>query len=129
MSRAAERALVAAGALAGLAGVGLAAVAAHATGPGNLDTASRFLMVHAPTLIGGATLTRLGLVHRRLAVAASAAIALGLVLFCGDLSLRALYGIAPLRLAAPIGGVLLMAGWAGLGVAALIARRDGGGPA
>ena len=76
-----DRALVACGALAGLAGVALSAAAAHVTGPGSLDTAARFLLVHAPALLALALLAATGLVHPGLGRAAGLALVLGLVLF------------------------------------------------
>jgi uncharacterized membrane protein YgdD (TMEM256/DUF423 family) len=47
---------------------------------------------------------------------------LGLALFCGDLSRRALSGVALLPMAAPTGGVLLMIGWLLIGAAGLFGR-------
>ena len=114
----ADRALCCLGALSGLLGVGLAALAAHATGPGSLETASRFLLMHAPALLALPALASAGLLRPAAARGAGALIALGLLLFCGDLSLRALAGLAPLPWAAPAGGLILMAGWALAGAAA-----------
>jgi uncharacterized membrane protein YgdD (TMEM256/DUF423 family) len=45
---------------------------------------------------------------------------LGLVLFCGDLAMRAFRGSALFPMAAPTGGFVLMAGWALIAVAALL---------
>lgn len=121
-----ERAVVVLGALAGLAGVGLAAAAAHGTGGGTLDTAARFLLAHAPALLAIAALVGTGHLGRFAGRVAAALLALGLVLFCGDLTVRAFAGIAPLRLAAPTGGVLLMLGWAALALAALWPQSPAG---
>ncbi len=118
-----ERAILVAAALAGLAGVALSALAAHLTGGGSLDVAARFLLAHAPVLLAVPALATGGLIHRRVGLAAAAALVAGLVLFCGDLSVRALTGVAPIPLAAPTGGILLMAGWAALAAAALLRRR------
>lgn len=120
-----DRAIVVLGGLAGLAGVALSALAAHVAGPGNLDTAARFLLVHAPALIALAAAMRTGLCHRLPGRLAAAALVLGLILFCGDLTVRTLYGIAPLRLAAPVGGVLLMAGWLMVTLGAILPARVG----
>lgn len=119
-----DRALVGLAALAGLSGVALAAVAAHVTGPGNLETASQFLLFHAPVLLAVPALGRLEIGHASLGRVAAAAIALGLALFCGDLAVRALLGAAPVFTAAPTGGIVLMLGWAMLGVAALVGGRE-----
>lgn len=118
-----SRLLVLLGAVAGLAGVGLSAAAAHVAGPGSLDVAARFLLVHAPVLLALAALAAGRVVHARTAEAAGLVLALGLVLFCGDLAGRALAGIVLVPLAAPAGGIALMAGWALAGLAALLPRR------
>jgi uncharacterized membrane protein YgdD (TMEM256/DUF423 family) len=118
-----DRTLVALGALAGLAGVALSAAAAHVTGPGSLDTAARFLLFHAPALLALAVLAATGIVHPRLARAAGLALALGLVLFSGDLTARALLGSPLFPMAAPSGGVVLMLGWASIALAALLPTR------
>lgn len=52
---------------------------------------------------------------------AGAAFAIGMVMFCGAIYLLALKGIR-LPQVAPSGGVLLMVGWALLGLSALRAR-------
>lgn len=114
-----DTALLVAGALCGGLGVALAAIAAHAGG-GNLDTASRFLLLHAPALLAIGGLAGARLVHPRAGRITGFTMLLGLVLFCGDLAIRALWGIAPLRLAAPTGGFLLIAAWLGLAIAAVI---------
>ena len=118
-----DRAFVSAGAVAGLAGVALAAAAAHGAGGAGLETPAQFCLVHAPALVALGAAIRTGLVLRWLGRAAGLVLVLGIVLFCGDLTLRALTGLAPLRLAAPIGGTLLMAGWALLAIAAVVPDR------
>ena len=123
MSTGWDRALVALGGIAGCLGVALAAMAAHVTGGGNLETASRFLLLHAPALLALAALTGARLVHPGPGRIAGAVMVLGLVLFCGDLAVRAIWAVAPVRLAAPVGGVLLMVAWLGVGIAALLPRR------
>ena len=114
-----DKALAALGAVAGLAGVALSAAAAHVAGGGNLDTAARFLLFHAPALLGRAALAGMGLIHPGAGRAAGFALALGLVLFCGDLALRAFRGVPLFPMAAPTGGFLLMGGWALATLAAL----------
>ena len=112
-----DTALLVAGALVGGLGVALAAIAAHAGG-GNLDTASRFLLLHAPALLAIGGLAGARLVHPAAGRIAGFTMLVGLVLFCGDLTIRALWGIAPLRLAAPAGGLLLISAWLGVAIAA-----------
>ncbi|MDB5591419.1 DUF423 domain-containing protein [Enterovirga sp.] len=120
------RALLVAAALAGGLGVVMSAVAAHAA-PGSLDTAARFLLLHAPALLALAILLHLGLLHRAAGCTAAALLAIGLVLFCGDLTLRGLTGGGLLRWTAPAGGLALIAGWLALALAAALAgrHRDG----
>lgn len=122
-----ERLVVVAGALAGLAGVTLSAMAAHRTGSGgNVDIASRFLLWHAPALLAAAMLVRVGLIHRLAGLVAAALIVLGAGLFCGDLALRELAGTPLFRMAAPSGGVVLMIGWLLLALAAVLPHRPAG---
>ena len=112
--------LVGAAALVGLLGVALAAVASHAGKGPNLETAARFLLFHAPALLAIAALVAAGAVDARLGRLAALAMLAGLALFCGDLAMRAFRGTALFPRAAPSGGLVLMAGWALLAVAALL---------
>jgi uncharacterized membrane protein YgdD (TMEM256/DUF423 family) len=119
----ADRILVALAGLAGLLGVALAAAAAHVTGGANLDTAARFLLIHAAALVGVAALVGLGIVALGAGRAAAWVLVAGLVLFCGDLSARAFWSTPLFPRAAPTGGILLMVGWALLAIAALMRLR------
>ncbi|GJE18262.1 DUF423 domain-containing protein [Methylobacterium marchantiae] len=118
-----DRILLALGALAGLLGVAASAAAAHIQGADSLKTAAQFLLFHAPAVIGLVALTGTGATHRLLTRVAASALVLGLALFSGDLSLRALHGIPLFPMAAPTGGFLLMGGWLLTAVAALIPVR------
>ena len=114
------RLLVAAGGLCGLAGVAASAAAAHVTGSSSLQTAAQFLLFPAPVLLVLPALASAGLAGRRTGLAAGYALLLGLVLFSGDLALRALAQRPLFPTAAPAGGILLMAGWALVAVSALM---------
>jgi uncharacterized membrane protein YgdD (TMEM256/DUF423 family) len=57
-----------------------------------------------------------------LADAAGVAFVTGVVLFCGSVYALAIAGV-PVAVLAPVGGTLLMVGWALLGISALRARR------
>jgi len=116
-----ERILIVAAALSGVLGVGLSAAAAHVTG-GSLTTAAQFLLFHAPALLALVALAEGGSLSPGPARLAGFVLILGLVLFCGDLSRRALSGAALAPMAAPTGGVLLMIGWILVGAAALLRR-------
>ena len=115
---------IALGALAGLLAVALAALAAHglaSIGPERLGMLRIGLQMqgwHALALLFcGLWVPRGG----RLADAAGAAFALGLLLFCSAVDTLAIGGM-PLGILAPIGGTLLMLGWALLLASALRAR-------
>jgi uncharacterized membrane protein YgdD (TMEM256/DUF423 family) len=119
-----DRLWIVLGALAGLTGVAMAALAAHALGgltpaaARMVDSAILIQGWHAPALVlVGVWAARGGL----LAHLAGAAFALGVSLFCGAVYALALGGVALGRVA-PVGGVLLMVGWLLLGLSAL-ARR------
>lgn len=115
-----DRLLIVLGAVSGLAGVGLSAAAAHMPGGANLETAARFLMIHAPVLLAVAALAASGAVGPVVVRAAGFAILLGLCLFCGDLTSRAMRETGLFPMAAPTGGFVLMGGWALIAVAALL---------
>ncbi|WP_423794475.1 DUF423 domain-containing protein [Methylobacterium durans] len=107
-----DRLLVALAALAGLLGVAGSAAAAHRpTESESLRIAAQFLLFHAPAILAMVSLGRSGFVGPVLARIAAATLLLGLTLFCGDLTLRALAQIPLVPMAAPSGGVLLMLGW------------------
>lgn len=118
-----DRILAALAALCGLLGVAASAAAAHTSGGETLKTAAQFLLFHAPAVLTLASLAAAGLVRAGLARLAAAALLLGLALFSGDLALRALTGTPLFPMAAPSGGMALMAGWLVAAVAALVPAR------
>ncbi len=114
-------------ALLGAAGVALAALSTHADGGELGRTASQFLVLHACALLGVTA-------HARLADAATSralsygggALAVGTLLFSGDLTMRAFAGGRLFPFAAPIGGSLMILSWIALALAfALGAMREG----
>lgn len=109
-------------ALAGLMGAGgviLAAAGAHAAPNAGLDGAAYMLLFHAAAVLGGAALAQQGLVWRPLLLAALTAWIVGACLFSGDIALRAFAGHRLFVMAAPAGGVILIAAWLALAVAAI----------
>ncbi|MER2198137.1 DUF423 domain-containing protein [Methylobacterium brachiatum] len=118
-----DRALAALACLAGLLGVALSAAAAHIPGADSLKTAAQFLLFHAPAILGLTGLGRLGLARPALARGASGLLVLGLLLFCGDLSVRTWLQQPLFPMAAPIGGFALMGGWLLGAIGALIPAR------
>lgn len=117
--------MVVAAALAGALGVGFAAAAAHGAGSAMLGSASAMLLAHAPVLLilgfaGGGRL--------RFAVPCGALIALGLLLFTGDIGLRGFVGSGLFPFAAPLGGMLLILSWLAIALAAVFSWRRPSGP-
>ncbi|TWH01242.1 uncharacterized membrane protein YgdD (TMEM256/DUF423 family) [Mesorhizobium sp. J18] len=111
---ASARLLLVAGGLCGAAGVALSAVAAH-IGGGNIGTAASFLLVHGPAFLALASLP-----FSRGTMAGAYSILLGLALFAGDLLSRHYLGGRLLPMAAPAGGLLLIAGWLAIALSALL---------
>ena len=115
-----NRPLLVAAAICGALGVVTAAAGSHLASA-NIALAGNFLQLHAPALIGISLLGSL-----RLAVIAGWVLVVGLLLFCGDLVAHVLLGASPLPIAAPGGGLLLIAGWVVLCVAAVVwGKRPG----
>lgn len=108
-------------ALMGACGIVLAAAGAHAASGAGLDSAAYILLFHAVAILGGAALTQQGLLWRPIAIAVLAAWVLGAALFAGDLTLRAFAGHRLFAMAAPTGGIILIAAWLGLAAAAIAA--------
>ena len=110
--------------LMGAAGVALAAAGAHAAGADLLNPASNMLLFHAAAVLALA----LGGAPRLLLAVSGSLLALGGVVFSGDLALRALAGVKLFAMAAPLGGMLLIAGWLSIAVIAPLARSVGSPP-
>jgi len=117
--------IVAIAALEGLAGVALAAAAAHVEASPLLSSASQFLTIHAAAGLGLAALANGLAAPSRALVAVIFLLQAGVALFSADLASRAL---GPGRLfpyAAPIGGTAVMIAWAALpiwGIAGFFGR-------
>lgn len=91
----------------GALGVAGAAYAAHGGDPRLVGTAAATCLVHAPALLA------VGLVASRSRALglASAAWVLGVLLFSGDLLVRAVLAPQQMIATAPFGGSLLILGW------------------
>lgn len=112
-------------ALFGLAAVALGAYGSHAAAfvdaraQAMFETALRYHFAHLPGLGLAAVIGSLAPALLRRAGVAGGLLLAGMLLFCSSLYLKAL-GLADLtNPTAPIGGVLLMAGWLALGWAGL----------
>ncbi|MBX9466564.1 MAG: DUF423 domain-containing protein [Rhizobium sp.] len=112
-------AAVAAG-LIGAAGVGLAAAASHAGGEALLRPASTICLAHAPALIA------LALAGEKIRLSGLAALgmSIGTLLFSGDLVARHFLGTGVFPMAAPTGGMTLIASWLLLAIAAMVSPRS-----
>jgi len=112
-----NRLLVFASGLCGAAGVALAAVAAHG-GFSNVSVAATFLLAHAPALLA------IGLIGFNSTMRWAAGILfVGVALFSCDLAVRDLADDRLFAMAAPAGGFMMILGWLGIAVAALLPRR------
>jgi len=97
----------------------VAAMAAH-TGGAHMQTASTFLLVHAPALLA------IGLMATTKLLRFSGFVLLaGLILFVGDLLARDYLGDRLFPYAAPIGGTLLIIGWLLVFVSAFVRPAQG----
>jgi uncharacterized membrane protein YgdD (TMEM256/DUF423 family) len=115
-------ALIAVGGLLGAAGVAAAAAGAHGDADPRIATASQFLLFHAPALAAIATAAavfRLG----RWALVPGWTLALGALLFSGDLLVRAIHGTSPVPMVAPTGGTLMILGWLALAIGVIAGGR------
>ena len=104
----------------GACGVAVGAAGAHVGGGDLARTSSEFLLVHAATVVAGAG-GGLAL-HRTsaLLVGALGLLTVGASLFGGELAFAALLDWRPVPLAAPTGGLCLIAGWLCLSVSAAV---------
>jgi uncharacterized membrane protein YgdD (TMEM256/DUF423 family) len=117
-----ETALLIFAGLMGAAGVVLAAASAHGTPGAGLDSAGYLLLFHAAALLGGTALLHQAMLSRTVGLIALAGFAIGGALFAGDVAARAYIGSRLFPMAAPAGGMILIASWLVLALAALMAR-------
>jgi len=109
--------------LMGAAGVALAAAGAHGKPGSGLDSAGYLLLIHAVAVIAAALAARNGLIARPLGTLAVWGFVIGTVLFAADVAARAWLGGRLFPFAAPAGGLIQIASWLGVAVAALMAAR------
>ena len=113
-----SRNLIVFAALNGAMAVAVGAFAAHGAGPQIktlLTTGAQYQMVHAVFAFGCAQ----GIVGGRLAQIAGWLGALGGLIFCLSLALIAFLSAPAFGAVAPVGGLLMIAGWVCLAIAAL----------
>ena len=115
--------LIALAGLMGVAGIVLAAAGAHGKTGVGLDGAGYLLLIHAAAMLAGVIAARQGLVLRPLGLTAVGGFIAGAALFAADVAARAYLGHRLFPFAAPSGGMIMIASWLGLAVAALAALR------
>lgn len=118
-----EKLLAIAAGVFGATGIILSAVAAHLEPSPALQNASLILLVHAPALIAVLAAIRTRLLPRFGGMLGVTVLAIGVILFSGDLSLRMFVGMPLFPLAAPIGGMALIFGWAVLALSGIFLRK------
>jgi len=106
--------------LMGMAGVALAAGASHGADPRLLGGASAMCLAHAPILL----VLALNIQSLRTAKAAGLLLGLGTILFAADLVTRHYTGNALFPMSAPIGGMIMMAGWLAVAFGALLRQKS-----
>ncbi len=117
-------ALAALAGLYGAAGIALAAAGAHVRASPLVTTAADLLLIHAAAIVALCAVARAD--GGRAVRSAASLIALGVLLFSGELALHGLAGLQPWPLAAPTGGLLMIAGWLMAAVAMPLALRRRG---
>lgn len=105
--------------LVGAIGVMAAATASHGEGSRNLAAIAAIGLAHGPALLA------LGLAGRgRLLGGAGALLAGGTMVFMTDLGVREWLGHGMFPGAAPLGGMVMIAGWLAVALTGLIGRRE-----
>ncbi|WP_181702887.1 DUF423 domain-containing protein [Chthonobacter albigriseus] len=117
-----DRVIGVAAGLAGAAGVAASAAGAHAYSGTNVDTAGKMLLVHAAALLALSIPSRASTRMRQIA---ALVMAVGITLFAGDLLLRSIHATVLFPMAAPFGGLLLIASWLIAAVGAMAGRGQG----
>ncbi|MFB6418116.1 MULTISPECIES: DUF423 domain-containing protein [Bradyrhizobium] len=120
---AAHRLLIGLAGLMGAAGVALAAASAHGGDASRLASASAMLLFHATAILAAVALLARGLLHGGIGLVGASGFAIGAVLFAGDLSLRQYAGHSLFPMAAPTGGMVMIAGWLAVTLAAVVAQK------
>jgi len=106
--------------LMGAAGVALAAAATHMDDVRLLGGASAMCLAHAPALIA----LHAGGRFVRTATIAALVLGLGTTVFAGDLAARHFWGDGLFPMAAPSGGMGMIAGWLLVALGAVLPNRQ-----
>ena len=104
----------------GADGVMLAAASAHQPEASRLVSASSMLLFHATAVLAVVALAERGVIDARIGIAAALGFVIATGLFAGDLTLRQYAGHSLFPMAAPTGGIVLIASWLALAGAAVV---------
>lgn len=115
----ARRIVMAAAGLIGAGGVMAAAAASHGEDLRNLAAIAAIALAHGPTLLALALAGR-----SRMLMGAAALLALGTMIFAGDLGMRQWLGHGLFPGAAPLGGIGMIGGWLAIVVAAVVGSPE-----
>lgn len=114
-----SRVLLLAAGLIGAVGVMSAAASSHSGESRNLAAIATICLAHGPALLA------IGLLVRgRILAGAGLALALGTLVFAGDLGMREWVGYGLFPGAAPLGGGGMVVGWLGVALGGLLMRAD-----
>ena len=109
--------------LMGAAGIVLTAAGAHGKPGAGLDNAGYLLLIHAVAVLAGIALLRDPVFWRPLGSAAMWGFVIGAALFAADVAARAYAGGRLFPFAAPAGGMIMIASWLVLALAAIVGAR------
>ena len=118
----ANRILIVLAAIMGADGVMLAAASAHGADATRLASASSMLLFHASAVLGAVALTERGVIHARIGIVAAFGFVIAAALFAGDLTMRQYAGHGLFPMAAPTGGMVMIAGWLAVTLAAVAVK-------
>jgi uncharacterized membrane protein YgdD (TMEM256/DUF423 family) len=119
-------ALAACAGLMGAGGVAAAATSAHIGGGARLANVAMILLVHAAAVLAVSARARETDGNQRLWLASALALVFGAALFSADIALLTLRGARLFPMAAPSGGMTMIAGWllaSAAGLAGFFRRR------
>src|ERR1043165_9200462 len=112
-----ETALLVFAGLMGAAGIALAAASAHGAPGFGLDSAGYLLLLHAASVVGGVALLDQSMLSRVAGLCALCGFVLGAALRAGGVAAPAYLGRRLFPMAAPTGGVIMIASWLVLALA------------
>lgn len=114
-------AIVALSGISGGIGVAMSGIAAHGSAGPLLEAGAKLLLLHAVAAVAIAALAAALPRSGGMFLGSAALLLGGGLVFCADMAARGFLGSRLFPMAAPLGGTLLILGWAWLAIAALVA--------